>query len=1135
MVQELMDKQENTEDVPGYNSYGVGAGLRTVKHRWPCQVVGAIMLIGFLGCATIEIAANEADRIPTYKFDFGSKQSPLWPGFIRVTKDSMYNEDICYGWSWIKELEEGSTTKYGVYPDPLGADWIKATATFSTNVPNGKYKVLVMLRNIPARREKRFAYWIGAEGQTLASVDVRGKDFFKKYVYRHLDDDYRQGNDVWEKYIAPAYKSETFTVIVSDERLDLLFHPCQVTALIIYRADKAVEVETEIARMKVERKKSFPYVEIKPERRKLQAISDEDKKRGYVIFAKNYLDKVYPNTVPQLGEIRNELNAFATLGEYEPVTFAVYPLKDLKAGKVRVEDLISSTGDKISRENIEVRVVRYMERPSRDSSHYTVEPLLLQKREEVDIDFTGTKQFWLTIHIPSNARPGEYKGKVLFQPANAPSQEITLKLLVLPFKLTELEDRYQGMYHFYHKINEFYNIREQAIEDLKNHGYNLIWIASRTRVKRLTDNELGFDFEDLETEMELYRKHAYPGFKAKVLVLQNGLRDAYRLTNEPFGKVGDHQVKESFSKEFNEVYKQMAKAIDEKAKEEGWPEVLFYPTGEAGSEGQKGIETCMHLLNLLKQAGVKTHTSINTFSSYQLLPWLDTAAVNDGMHIDKPLIKKLKEAGTELWLYNIGNNRFVRGFYFWKTGARGMVREGYIWRKADPYNELYREDDEWRNIWWDMRPSPEGPVPTLNWEWAREGIDDSKYINTLITLITEAKKSSDSEIIKEAKDAEEMLNQMMEYIKPELSYYTKVVGYWKNDVYDKLRWRIAQSIMKLQSLLSKEATYKIEVEEDVDIGAAKWWNNDYRYRVAIIVNSWMYERKDCLIRQVINFTELLTDLAVQGTFDNNSIRVVEYNPEMNVKEEVPSQFNKDREFSPTAKAKGTLVWMLGGITPTLSQRYYYIYFDIVENGLKPALTYLRIPEVDKVPIRNLVSNPGFEIANKNRPKWPMGWNAHTREASPGSNRRLLTDEEAHTGKYSVKCISDVPKGDNGFETDYFSIKPNKKYLISFWAKVVDTNRGYGAVGFLQFYDKDKRHLGWKKRIQVANRGTYDWAKLIVSGISPSGAYYGKMQIFSSYGKSTAYFDDVEVREVVKDEMALFEVEMGAAERITEKG
>lgn len=1084
--------------------------------------------LGWPAAAQESLTHQPTERI--YRFDFGPENSPLWPGFIRVTRDTKYSASQRFGWRRHIKLEEGSSTKYGVYPDPLAADWIRAEAMFHLDVPSGEYKVWLLTREIPSRSATRFSFGVHAEYLRRIYVKAEGGNFFDEYVYRHLNDDYRRGQDIWNKYIEPVFKARTFAVDVTDGKLALYFHNCPVTSLIVYPANQVGEMEEEIKKLQARRRKSFPYSELKrEEKRKVPNLTEKQKERGYVLFKVNYLDKIYPTTVPESEWIGRPLEAFATPGEYEPVSFAVYPLKDLKGVKIKADDLTNSKGDRISRENIDVRIVRYMECPVRSSSHYKVEPLLLQKRDRVDIDYTITKQFWLTVKVPVDAEPGEYEGNILFQPFNASSHEIILKLLVLPFRLIGLKDRYQGMYHFCHSTNEFYGIRDKSIEDLKNHGYNLIWMSSRTRVKRLANGKLEFDFGELMRDMQLYKKCGYPGFKAGVLVLQNGLRDSYRLTNEPFGKVGSHQVKESFSKQFDEVYKRMAKAVNEKAREKGYPEFLFYPDGEAGSEGQAGINTAKHLLKLLKEAGVKTHTGINSFSSYQLLPWLDTAAVNDGMHIDETLLKRFKDAGAELWLYNIGNDRFVRGFYFWKTGARAIVKEGYLLRKTVPYNELYREDNEARMTWWDVRPSPDGPVPTLNWEWAREGIDDAKYINTLITLITEGKKSSGSEVAKEAKKAEEMLNEIMEHIKFELSHYTKAVGYWDSDVYDKLRWKIAQRIMILQSLLSKETIYKIDDEEDIDDRIASWWDKHYHYRVPLTINSGMHARKDYLTRQPINFTGLLAGLVVKGTLDDNSIRVIEYNINGDVIREVPSQFNKDKEYSTIAKAKGTLVCVMEGVTPTLTKRYYHIYFDIVENGLKQAPAYSKILGVDRAATTALVLNPGFEIVDEEKTDWPAYWNPHG--ISPDKrNSRFLTAEEAHTGRYSVKCISDVPRGHNGVETDYFSLKPNTKYLISLWTKVVDANGGYGAAGFLQFYDKNKKNLGWKKRIQIANRGIYDWAKLVVSGISPSDACYGKLQIFSSYGKYTTYFDDVEVKEVIRDEMAPPEKRMGNAER-----
>jgi len=51
--------------------------------------------------------------------------------------------------------------------------------------------------------------------------------------------------------------------------------------------------------------------------------------RGYVIFMRNYLEKVYPLSYPKKEEIKNEINIYSAQGEYEPAVFAVYALRQL--------------------------------------------------------------------------------------------------------------------------------------------------------------------------------------------------------------------------------------------------------------------------------------------------------------------------------------------------------------------------------------------------------------------------------------------------------------------------------------------------------------------------------------------------------------------------------------------------------------------------------------------------------------------------------------------------------------------------------------------------------------------------------------------------------------------------------------
>ena len=73
--------------------------------------------------------------------------------------------------------------------------------------------------------------------------------------------------------------------------------------------------------------REMPFVETAPE----PAPSKEESRRGYLLFHRPITEPVHSNTRPLESErLRGGLNAFATPGEWEPVTLSVYPLRDLK-------------------------------------------------------------------------------------------------------------------------------------------------------------------------------------------------------------------------------------------------------------------------------------------------------------------------------------------------------------------------------------------------------------------------------------------------------------------------------------------------------------------------------------------------------------------------------------------------------------------------------------------------------------------------------------------------------------------------------------------------------------------------------------------------------------------------------------
>jgi len=123
------------------------------------------------------------------------------------------------------------------------------------------------------------------------------------------------------------------------------------------------------------------------------------------------------------------------------------------------------------------------------------------------------------------------------------------------------------------------------------------------------------------------------------------------------------------------------------------------------------------------------------------------------------------------------------------------------------------------------------------------------------------------------------------------------------------------------------------------LAADEWWNDTWHYRVMLEVNSTDYHTDDWPIEHPVNFTNLLDGLEVNKTFDENSTRVFEYDSPGKILYEVNSQFEKDVEFNTSTNAKGTVIFIMNGSTPSNTIRRYYIYFDILDNGPKGAVNY----------------------------------------------------------------------------------------------------------------------------------------------------------------------------------------------------
>jgi regulation of enolase protein 1 (concanavalin A-like superfamily) len=141
--------------------------------------------------------------------------------------------------------------------------------------------------------------------------------------------------------------------------------------------------------------------------------------------------------------------------------------------------------------------------------------------------------------------------------------------------------------------------------------------------------------------------------------------------------------------------------------------------------------------------------------------------------------------------------------------------------------------------------------------------------------------------------------------------------------------------------------------------ATNWSFSDRDYRLAITVAADDTPRTDRPVETDVDFATLLNDLGATGTFDEDSLRVVEVDAAGDsLDTAVPFQFDNG---STVDNPSGQLVFLPSGTTAANTTRYFYVYFD--ETG-----SFTSAPQVnERVSISTVADYRGqesFEIMTR---------------------------------------------------------------------------------------------------------------------------------------------------------------------------
>ena len=683
--------------------------------------------------STPSLLAREGAR--WYAFDFGTKGSPVMPGLTGVCKDSAYQAQAGYGWlapggEIGEHLDDSNFTppstvvpglndrdrcagKRGMVIDLVNRDFVAAMGyyhtqtrhAFAVDVPNGRYRAVTFHSDV--------AY--GHVGIQRFTIDAEGQ--------RVVENPYFEGISGRREFDVAVADGQLVLVLDGTDP-DVSKRGWHINGLLVLPVNSAKErafAEKQIQRvlelLDRERKEAFkrtfvqkPHVEKNP----MPPVSAPDRGRGFVAFVPNWMEMVYPNTVPTAESLKRRLHAFACRQEREPYAVAVRALEPARQMRLTVSDLRGPSV--IPAAAFDVRTVRY--HPQRIGSSWSREwcimPQILDPHRPVDLAADRTQEFWLTVTVPADARPGTYTGKATLT-CDRGKAELPLSLEVLPFDLAD-SGKWVGMYWRPFRCDTRQRMLKQ-IDDMRAHGMNCVAATPPKPKMDLVNDTLEVDARETLDFLRLLKSKGLGG----PIACHWGTE---RWAKKLFG-----------AKRLREGVRRIAAELVKISERPDTPELLFYPVDEIGNHPKRETDF-MRKAELIKQVpGAKVYCTVNKFAAGKRCArfidyWCSNIVFTPEWEAFVHQQKKVYMRYGSHYTKNPRKARNSSGFGFYRRNAVAMYYWHYQAVVGDPCDDL----DGGSRDWCAAYPGREGPIPTLDWEGVGEGVDDLRYVNTLKAL-----------------------------------------------------------------------------------------------------------------------------------------------------------------------------------------------------------------------------------------------------------------------------------------------------------------------------------------------------------------------------------------------------------------
>jgi len=498
------------------------------------------------------------------------------------------------------------------------------------------------------------------------------------------------------------------------------------------------------------------------------AAKDDETNRGFIAFARPWQQPVLYRSVPRPEERLEQLSVRMSPGEFEPVVFSLFPLRNVEALPVRVSDLEGPGGQSLPGSHVRVGRVTHQSVWQNPTAFEAVEHLV-RPCDDVNLVANQSQRMWLTVHAGKDASPGVYTGTV-----SVGSLDLPLTVEVLPIDLVELEEMGYFMYQpdLRWDLVPDRDLWAKIATDLADHGMTTMTLYYQaTRTDESTGKRVLADLD----------AYINPSFGIP-----------YATLIDIYGDVGlgRHQPLIDVLSQYDVAHDpNLVVALHREYTKRGWPKVAFYVNDEIEYESR--IAEACRTLEILEKAApdLMTTTAMGPKGAEALGEKYDV-----WIGCSRPeMIDLCNSLGKSPWNYScravheIGPafERFFFGKFPWKIGLKGVGLWSYIednkiffdrFGNSFGYSPGFHFRPEWKHRYGFAVVEDGNIIPTSAWEGVREGIDDMRYLRTLEAEAHASAEANLPAVRAAGKAGVDLLNRIRSGIDPSYGLEEKKYG-----------------------------------------------------------------------------------------------------------------------------------------------------------------------------------------------------------------------------------------------------------------------------------------------------------------------------------------------------------------------